>query len=111
ETRDERRMADRRQAERDSMGSIPESMRTNPEVMGRTEPVGTDERAEQARRESEQPRKERTTTPADRPDGTDRPMEQDFWPSMGDFSRRLEDIQSEFINDPRAAVKKAERLV
>ena len=32
ETRDERRAEDRRQAER-------ESMRTNPEVMGRTEPV------------------------------------------------------------------------
>jgi hypothetical protein len=107
-TRDERRTADRRQAEGDSMGTNPESMRANPEVMGRTEPVGMEERA---KNESAQPRADKTMAPADRPDRTERPMEQEFWPSMGGFSRRLEDIQSEFINDPRAAVQKAERLV
>ena len=96
ETRDGRSAADdRRQAER-------ESMRSNPEVMGRTEPARVED---EHPRESEQPR---TETMA----GTDRPMEQvDFWPHMGDFSRRLDEIQSEFINEPRAAVKKAERLV
>ena len=34
-----------------------------------------------------------------------------FWPEMGDYRRRLADIQSEFIEEPRAAVKKAERLI
>ena len=73
ETRDERRPEDRRQAER-------ESMRTNPEVMGRTEPVRGED---QHPRESEQPRTEETMA------GTDRPMEQmDIWPQMGDFRRR-----------------------
>ncbi len=96
ETRDERRPEDRRQAER-------ESMRTNPEVMGRTEPVRDED---QHPRESEQPRTEETMA------GTDRPMEQmDIWPQMGDFRRRFDEIQSEFINEPRAAVNKAERLV
>jgi len=103
--RDDRRTADRRHAEGDSMGTNPESMRGNPEVMGRTEPVGMEERAQ---RESAQPRADKTMAPADRTEG---PMEQEFWPSMADFSRRLEVIQSEFINDPRAAVQKAERLV
>jgi len=89
DTRDERRSADRRQDEH-------ESMRTNPEVMGRTEPAGIEDRDP---RESAQPRKE----------GQMKQM--DLWPEMGDFRRRLDDIQSEFINDPQAAVKKAERLV
>ena len=89
DTRDERRSADRRQDEH-------ESMRTNPEVMGRTEPVGIEDHDP---RESAQPRKEGQ-------------MKQlDLWPEMGDFKRRLDDIQSEFINDPQAAVKKAARLV
>jgi len=71
-------------------------MRSNPEVMGRTEPAGIEDRDA---RESAQPR-------------TEGQMKQtDFWPEMGDFRRRLDDIQSEFINDPQAAVKKAERLV
>ncbi len=89
DTRDERRSADRRQDEH-------ESMRTNPEVMGRTEPAGIEDHDP---RESAQPRKE----------GQMKQM--DLWPEMGDFRRRLDDIQSEFINDPQAAVKKAERLV
>ncbi len=76
-----------------------ESMRTNPEVMGRTEPVGHIGIEDRDPRESTQPR-------------TERQMKQiDFWPEMGDFKRRLEEIQSEFIEEPRAAVKKAERLV
>jgi len=89
DTRDERRSADRRQDEH-------ESMRTNPEVMGRTEPAGIEDRDS---RESAQPRKEGQM------------KQTDLWPEMGDFRRRLDDIQSEFINDPQAAVKKAERLV
>ena len=53
---------------------------TNPEVMGRTEP-----------QEVEKPRSE-------------------MWPDMSDFQLRFEQIQAEFIDDPKAAVQKAERL-
>jgi hypothetical protein len=35
----------------------------------------------------------------------------DIWPDMGDFRRRFDEIQSEFIEQPRDAVRKAERLV
>ena len=55
-----------------------EDMRTNPEVMGRTEPLETD--------------------------GT-------IWPEMQKFKQRFNDIQSEFIEEPRAAVTKAEQLI
>ena len=64
--------------------------------MGRTEPAGIEDRDPH---ESAQPRKE----------GQMKQM--GLWPEMGDFRRRLDDIQSEFINDPQAAVKKAARLV
>ena len=99
QTRDERRMAERRAAER-------ESMRDNPEVMGRAEPVAVDQRVD---RESEQPRTERIARPEppaeqtmDHPmDQTGRPIEEmNFWPQMGEFRQRLDDIQSEFIDEP-----------
>jgi len=35
----------------------------------------------------------------------------EMWPDMGEFHERFEHIQSEFIDDPKAAVKKAERLM
>jgi len=53
----------------------------NPEVMGRTEP---------------------RTVPAPQ---TER------WPEMSEIRRRFEELQSEFIEEPRDAVKKAERLM
>jgi hypothetical protein len=122
ETQDERTRAERREAER-------ESMRTNPEVMGRKEPINTESvSADERARESGQPRAERiarTDRPVERTERTDptvrtagtvekteRPVEQmSFWPQMGEFRQRLDGIQSEFINEPRAAVQKAERLV
>jgi len=64
--------------------STEQAMRTNPEVMGRNEPVVM-----------EQPRA----------------VETEFWPDMSDFRRRFDEIQSEFIEEPRHAVKKAERLI
>ena len=40
---------------------------------------------------------------------TSRTMDQ--WPEMADYRRRFDDIQSEFIEDPRKAVGNAEKLV
>ena len=54
---------------------------SNPEVMGRTEP-------------------RTVTTPQ-----TER------WPEMSEIRRRFEELQSEFIEEPRDAVEKAERLM
>lgn len=34
-----------------------------------------------------------------------------LWPEMTDYQRRFDDIQSQFIEDPRSAVKNAEQLV
>ena len=74
-----------------------ESMRTNPEVMGRTEPVEMD-------------RSIRPQPPPDEPiRQTDGRI--DFWPEVSQFRQRLADIQAEFIEEPRAAVQKAERLI
>jgi len=35
----------------------------------------------------------------------------DIWPEIGDLRQRFDEIQSEFIDRPRDAVKKAERVV
>ena len=86
----ERRASDRRRTET-------EAMHTNPEVMGRSEPVDMD------RSIRPQPQPDRSMPRSDR--------QLSFWPEMGDYRRRLADIQSEFIEEPRAAVKKAERLI
>src|SRR2546421_12677842 len=86
----ERRASDRRRTET-------EPMHTNPEVMGRSEPVEMD------RSIRPQPQPEQSTRQSD--------GQLSFWPEMGDYRRRLADIQSECIEEPRAAVKKAERLI
>ena len=102
---DERRQSPRASApdepSRDVKGDVKrdemEQMRSNPEVMGRSEP-------------KEMPG--RRGGPSDRPshDGDhDRGM--DFWPEMHEYKLRMTDIQSEFIEEPRAAVKKAEQLI
>ncbi|TMG20819.1 MAG: hypothetical protein E6H99_07170 [Chloroflexi bacterium] len=72
-------------------------MRTNPEVMGRTEPVEMD----------------RSIRPQPQPDEPIRQTDGqiDFWPEVSQFRQRLADIQAEFIEEPRAAVQKAERLI
>jgi hypothetical protein len=67
-------------------------VRDNPEVMGRTEP-----------RSLEQP--QQPTRPLDER------QRSDMWPDMSEFRVRFEEIQSEFIDDPKAAVEKAERLM
>jgi hypothetical protein len=99
----ERRLADRRHETRTEPAPTeadhpPATMRTNPaeeapvrdnpEVMGRTEPRETQAMEPQSRTD--------TMT---------------MWPDMTDFQRRFEEIQSDFIEDPKAAVQKAERLM
>ncbi len=39
------------------------------------------------------------------------PAQMDMWPDLAEFHRRFDEIQSEFIEDPKAAVKKAEQLM
>jgi len=39
------------------------------------------------------------------------PAQMEIWPDMSSFHSRFEEIQSEFIEDPKAAVSKAEKLV
>lgn len=63
-------------------------VRDNPEVMGRTEPQTV------------------AATPR-----TMEPKRSAMWPDMSEYRQRFEEIQSEFIDDPKAAVQKAERLI
>src|SRR5438552_18010280 len=86
----ERRASDRRRTET-------EAMRTNPEVMGRSEPVDMD----------------RSIRPQPQPDRSmqrcDGPMS--FWPEMGDYRRRLVGMPSECIGEPLCAVKKMVSII
>ena len=94
----ERRVSDRRNETRSVPGPPPDppqatmrtnpgtegAVRDNPEVMGRTEPqVITQQRNPTS----------------------------DIWPNTGELETRFMQIQSEFIEEPRGAVKKAERLI
>ena len=47
---------------------------------------------------------------AARPKSTNGPMT-DMWPDMTDLHKRFESLQSEFIDDPKGAVEKAEKLI
>lgn len=76
-----------------------------------SEPVAASDTATQ--------RTQADTTYGTTPDSTRRePMEShrtarttDLWPEMTDYQRQFDDIQSQFIEDPREAVKNAEKLV
>ena len=72
--------------------------------------------------EPERPREERRPMPTKEPMRTNRdampaqaatqaPAQMEMWPDMADVRRRFDEIQSEFIGDPKEAVKKAERLM
>lgn len=104
--RDERRTAERRQLRDNPEVMERESMQTNPEVMGRNEPVAVEDRDRAAR----DPRTERPE-PVGRVGGPGEQRSSDFWPDMSDFHRRFDQIQSDFIEEPREAVKKAEKLI
>ena len=68
-----------------------EAERMNPEVMGRNEP-----------RPVEHPQ---------RIDAPPAPGQMDLWPEMTEYRQRFDALQSEFIEEPRDAVEKAERLM
>jgi Txe/YoeB family toxin of Txe-Axe toxin-antitoxin module len=87
----ERRVTERGEDRRrgtDTLRSNPEVMerrdaqRENPEVMGRSEP--------------------QTMTA---------PRHSETWNEMSDVRMRFDQLQSEFIDDPKSAVKKAEKLM
>ena len=80
-------------------------MRTNPEVMGRAEPVAIDDRD----RPATEPRPVGRVGGPGEVRATNGGMH--MWPDMTEFHGRFEQIQSEFIEDPKSAVKKAEKLM
>ena len=105
----ERRQADRRHESRTMAGTPADhppapstrsderdaQVRENPEVMGRTEPRAMELQDPMAPVESQPVERHRS----------------DMWPDMSEFQLRFQEIQSEFIDDPKAAVQKAERLM
>jgi hypothetical protein len=105
-----------------------EQMRSNPEVMGRSEPKDLPEPKVMGKTEPKdlpEPKVMGKTEPKDLPEPKDMPGrrggpiekspsradDMDFWPEMQNYKHRMVDIQSEFIEEPRAAVEKAEQLV
>jgi len=99
EKRDERRiMNERRQKET-------EAMRTNHEVMGRAEPVAVDDHD----RPATEPRPTGRVGGPGEVRATNGGMH--MWADMTEFHGRFEQIQSEFIEDPKSAVRKAEKLM
>jgi hypothetical protein len=77
-----------------------EQVRSNPEVMGRSEPKDLPEPKDMPGRRG---------GPIEKP--SSRGDDMNFWPEMQNYKHRMVDIQSEFIEEPRAAVVKAEQLV
>jgi DNA replicative helicase MCM subunit Mcm2 (Cdc46/Mcm family) len=98
EMRDERMMADH------PRGTEREDMRTNPEVMGRTEPDDVPGRRGGPGTVTETPEQARTERRM-------RSDEVDTWPDMRQYKTRMAQIHSQFIDDPKAAVKNAEELI
>ncbi|HYM97737.1 MAG TPA: hypothetical protein VET26_10565 [Candidatus Sulfotelmatobacter sp.] len=39
------------------------------------------------------------------------PHQTSFWPEMDQYRHRFDEIQAEFVEEPRAAVEKAEKLI
>jgi hypothetical protein len=48
---------------------------------------------------------------AETPRSRSRGIESEIWPDMTDLRQRFDAVQSEFIEDPKRAVEKAEQLV
>jgi len=78
-----------------------EPMTTNPGPAPVTDSRSTDPRAADARNPMRE--RERTATTTNDRDS--------IWPSMGDYRRRFDEIQVQFVEEPEAAVKKAEALL
>jgi hypothetical protein len=95
-----------------------EAMNREDEVARRTDMRERDDMVEREdmRRRDEMTREPvmATNTPDTTRDATamsPRGDEADMWPDMGDLRQRFEAIQSEFIDDPKGAVTKAEGLI
>jgi hypothetical protein len=94
----ERRSNDRRIAERgEDRRRGPDTLRSNPEVMERKDAETMHENPEVMGRSEPQ-----TVTTQ---------HQTETWSEMSDMRMRFDQLQSEFIDDPKAAVKKAEKLI
>lgn len=90
---------DRRVAERgDDRRRGPDALRTNPEVMERNDPEAARSNPEVMGRSEPQ-----TVTEPTR--------HNEMSSEMSDIRLRFDQLQSEFIDDPKSAVKKAEKLM
>jgi len=76
------------------------------------EPRRYDEMQRQPHREEEQEREQmRGEEPVNRPRMMDNRDDEGAWPEMASYRRRFEELQSQFIEEPKETVKKAESLV
>ena len=94
----ERRSNDRRVEERgEERRRGPDTLRTNPEVMERNESDPAPSNPEVMGRTERRP--------------VTAPRHDEMWSDMGDVRKRFDELQSEFIDDPKGAVKKAQKLM
>ena len=93
----ERRKNDRGVAEGEERRRGPDTLRSNPEVMERNDPQSARSNPEVMGRTEP-----RTMTT---------PRQGEMSPEMGDMRARFDELQAEFIDDPKGAVKKAEKLM
>ena len=119
--RDTREVRNDKEKMEGNMPVEPERPREERRPMATKEPMGTNRDAMPV--DPERPREERRPMPTTKePIGTNRdampaqaatqaPAQMEMWPDMGEFRQRFEEIQSEFIEDPKSAVKKAEHLM
>jgi len=76
------------------------------------EPRRYDEMQRQPVLEEEQEREQmRGEEPVNRPRMLDSRDDEGAWPEMASYRRRFEELQSQFIEEPKETVKKAESLV
>jgi len=76
------------------------------------EPRRYDEMQRQPHREEAQEREQmRGEEPVNRPRMMDNRDDEGAWPEMASYRRRFEELQSQFIEEPKETVKKAESLV
>ena len=75
----------------------PDALRSNPEVMERSDP--------------DAPRSNPEVMGRSEPQTMTSPRHGEAWSEMSDIRMRFDQLQSEFIDDPKSAVKKAEKLM
>lgn len=102
------RVRDRTPLEEERAGPTGESMNRSDEIA--TEDMRERDRERMTRERSmagsaREPVMAGTSTPGNRG------MDSQMWPDMTDLRQKFDAVQSEFIDDPKSAVKKAEELV